>query len=125
MITFSQKGDFDNLNKFFSRTKELFKKSDLDHYGRMGVEALRKATPKDTGLTASSWYYEIERKRDAISINFLNSNVQNGIPIAILIQYGHATRNGGFVQGIDYINPSIKPIFEKIADDAWKDVTKK
>lgn len=121
-ISFKQKGDFDKLNSFFQRAKEVIKLSDLDKYGREGVEALRHATPKDTGMTAGSWSYEITRRNNVISLEFYNSNVERGIPIAILLQYGHATRNGGFVQGIDYINPSLKPIFERIANNAWKDV---
>lgn len=121
-ISFKQKGNFDKLNSFFQRAKEVIKLSDLDKYGREGVEALRHATPKDTGMTAASWSYEITRRNDVISLEFYNSNVERGIPIAILLQYGHATRNGGFVQGVDYINPSLKPIFERIANNAWKDV---
>lgn len=125
MIRFSQKGDFRNLDNFFERTKRLFKISDLDKYGREGVEVLRQATPKDTGETSESWSYEITDKNGVVRISFFNSNLQNGIPVAILLQYGHADRSGGFVQGIDYINPSIKPIFDRIANNAWKDVTGK
>lgn len=121
-ISFKQKGDFKKLDTFFQRAKEVVKLSDLDKYGREGVVALQHATPKDTGRTAASWSYQITRKNDIITLEFYNSNIQNGIPIAILLQYGHATRNGGFVQGVDFINPSLKPIFERIADNAWKDV---
>lgn len=121
-ISFKQKGDFKKLDTFFQRAKEVVKLSDLDKYGREGVVALQHATPKDTGRTATSWSYQITRKNDIITLEFYNSNIQNGIPIAILLQYGHATRNGGFVQGVDFINPSLKPIFERIADNAWKDV---
>lgn len=124
MITFRQKGDFSKLTKYFERLKEVVKLGDLDKYGREGVAALSSATPKDTGLTADSWYYEIENKNGSIKITFNNSNIQNGIPIAIILQYGHGTRNGGFVEGIDYINPAIRPIFEKIANNAWREVTK-
>lgn len=122
MIKFSQKGDFKKLDSFFERTKRVFRLSDLDRYGQEGVAALRRATPKDSGKTASSWYYEISQKEDVIRISFFNSNLESGIPIAILLQYGHATRNGSFVEGVDYINPAIKPIFEEIAEKAWKDV---
>jgi hypothetical protein len=125
MIRFKQKGDFKNLSNFFERTKSIFKASELDKYGKEGVELLRNATPKDTGTTADSWYYEIYRGDGVVKISFFNSNIQNGIPIAILLQYGHATRNGSFVHGIDYINPSMRPLFRKIADNAWKDVTGK
>ena len=124
MITFRQKGDFSKLTKFFERVKEVVKLGDLDKYGREGVAALSSATPKDTGLTASSWYYKIENKNGSAKITFNNSNIQNGVPIAIILQYGHGTRNGGFVEGIDYINPAIRPIFEKIANDAWREVTR-
>ena len=90
----------------------------------MGVEALSSATPIESGLTASSWYYKIENKDGKASINFYNSNIQNGVPIAIILQYGHGTGTGGWVEGKDYINPAIQPIFDKIVNDAWKEVTK-
>ena len=124
MISFRQKGDFSKLTKFLERAKESVKLGDLDKYGRAGVEALASATPVDSGLTANSWYYEIENKNGSASITFLNRNIQNGIPIAIILQYGHGTGTGGWVQGRDYINPAIQPLFDKIADDAWKEVTK-
>lgn len=124
MISFRQKGDFSKLTKFLERAKESVKLGDLDKYGRAGVEALASATPVDSGLTANSWYYEIENKNGSASITFLNRNIQNGVPIAIILQYGHGTGTGGWVQGRDYINPAIQPLFDKIADDAWKEVTK-
>lgn len=124
MISFRQKGDFSKLTKFLERAKESVKLGDLDKYGRAGVEALASATPVDSGLTANSWYYEIENKNGSVSITFLNRNIQNGVPIAIILQYGHGTGTGGWVQGRDYINPAIQPIFDKITDDAWKEVTK-
>lgn len=124
MISFRQKGDFSKLTKFLERAKESVKLGDLDKYGRAGVEALASATPVASGLTASSWYYEIENKNGSAKIKFLNRNIQNGVPIAIILQYGHGTGTGGWVQGRDYINPAIQPIFDKIADDAWKEVTK-
>lgn len=124
MITFRQKGDFSKLTRFLERAKESIKLGDLDKYGRDGVAALSSATPIDTGKTAGSWYYKIENKNGSASINFYNSNIQNGVPIAIILQYGHGTRNGGWVQGRDYINPAIQPIFDKIANDAWREVTK-
>lgn len=124
MISFNQKGDFSKLSNFLERMKEGVRIGELDRYGREGVAALSAATPKDTGLTASSWYYKIERNSGSISISFHNSNIQNGVPIAIILQYGHGTGNGGWVQGRDYINPAIQPIFDKIANDAWKEVTK-
>lgn len=124
MITFRQKGDFSKLTRYFERIKEIVKLGDLDKYGREGVAALASATPVDSGLTASSWSYEITNKNGRVAISFTNSNIQNGVPIAIILQYGHGTRNGGWVQGRDYINPAIKPIFDKIANEAWKEVTK-
>jgi len=124
MITFRQKGDFSKLTKFLERAKEVVKLGDLNKYGREGVAALASATPVDTGLTASSWSYEITHKAGTAAITFKNSNIQNGVPIAIILQYGHGTRNGGWVQGRDYINPAIQPIFDRIANDAWKEVTK-
>ena len=104
--------------------KNVIKIGDLDKYGREGVAALSAATPKESGLTANSWYYEIERSKDSVSISFHNSNINTGVPIAIILQYGHGTRNGGYVEGIDYINPAIQPLFNKIAEDAWEEVTK-
>ena len=124
MITFRQKGDFSKLNKYLERTKEAVKLGELDKYGREGVAALASATPTDSGLTARSWYYEIKRQNGSVSIVFKNSNINEGVPIAIILQYGHGTGTGGWVQGIDYINPAIQPIFDKIAENAWKEVTK-
>lgn len=125
MITFRQKGDFKKLNSFLEKAKHINHASILDKYGKEGVAALMSATPKRTGLTASSWSYEIIREDGKLTLAFNNSNVQNGVPIAIILQYGHATSNGGWVEGIDYINPTLRPIFEKIADEAWKEVTKR
>ena len=124
MIKFRQKGDFSKLTHYLEKVKEIVKLGDLDKYGREGVAALASATPVDTGLTASSWRYEIQHGNDSVSIAFYNDNIQNGVPIAIILQYGHGTRNGGYVQGKDYINPAIKPIFDKITEDAWKEVTR-
>lgn len=124
MITFRQKGDFSNLTRYLEKLKEGVKLGDLDRYGREGVAALSSATPVDTGLTAKSWYYTIENKNGVAKISFHNSNIQNGVPIAIILQYGHGTRNGGWVQGRDYINPAIKPVFDKITESAWREVTK-
>lgn len=124
MITFRQKGDFSKLTKFLERAKESVHLGDLDKYGREGVAALASATPVDTGLTANSWHYKIEQRGGSVSIVFYNSNIQNGVPIAIILQYGHGTRNGGWVQGRDYINPAIQPVFDKITEDAWREVTK-
>ena len=124
MISFRQKGDFSKLTRFLERAKNLVHLSDLDRYGREGVAALASATPVDTGKTAASWYYDIKINKESASITFNNTNIQNGVPIAIILQYGHGTRNGGWVEGRDYINPVIQPIFDKIAEEAWKEVTK-
>ena len=124
MIYFNQKGDFSKLNTYFERLKEVVGVSRMDEFGRQGVEALRDATPIRTGLTAHSWDYEIVRENNSVSIIFKNSNVNKGVQIAIILQYGHGTRNGGYVQGRDYINPAIKPIFDNLAKDMWRDITK-
>ena len=124
MISFRQKGDFSKLTRYLERVKESFNASILDKYGQAGVRALASATPVDTGLTANSWYYKIEKSKGSVSIAFYNSNIQNGVPIAVILQYGHRTKNGGWVQGRDYINPAIRPIFDAIVEDAWKEVTK-
>lgn len=124
MITFRHKGDFSKLKGFLEKAKETVHLGDLDKYGREGVAALASATPVDTGATANSWSYEIVNKKGVIQITFNNSNIQNGVPIAVILQYGHGTRNGGWVQGRDYINPAIQPVFDKIANDMWREVTK-
>lgn len=122
MITFRQRGDFSKLTRYLEKAKEVVHLGDLDKYGRAGVAALASATPVDSGETARSWYYEIENKNGVVSITFLNSNINNGVPIAIVLQYGHGTGTGGWVEGRDYINPAIQPIFDQIANDAWKEV---
>ena len=124
MIHIRQKGDFKNLSSFLEKTKEKLNLGLLDKYGREGVAALQAATPKDTGKTSESWYYKIERKNGSVSLTFHNSNQNKGVPIAIILQYGHATGNGGYVEGVDYINRALRPIFNKIAEEAWKEVKK-
>lgn len=124
MITFRQEGDFSKLTSFLEKAKELFNVGILDKYGRKGVEALAAATPIDSGETANSWYYRIENKNGSAAIVFCNSHIQNGVPIAIILQYGHGTRNGGWVEGRDYINPALQPIFDELAKEAWKEATK-
>ena len=123
MIRFTSKGDFSKTTRYFERLKHITILSILDKYGRKGVSVLAAATPVDSGLTASSWSYEIENTKEYAKITFNNSNIQNGVPIAIILQYGHGTGTGGWVQGRDYINPAIQPIFDQIVDDAWKEVT--
>lgn len=124
MISFRQKGDFSKLDRYFEKLKEAAKISVLDKYGRAGVAALASATPTKTGRTAASWSYEIKHQNENTSIEFLNSNINQGVPIAIILQYGHGTGTGGWVEGRDYINPAIQPIFDQLADEAWREVTK-
>ena len=124
MITFRHKGDFSKLTRYLEKAKGVAKLGILDKYGREGVAALASATPVDTGTTAASWYYEVEHKNGIATISFFNSNIQNGVPIAIILQYGHGTGTGGWVEGRDYINPAIRPIFDKIVESAWEEVTK-
>ena len=124
MITFTETGNFDKTEAYLARLKQEDLSAVLNKYGEMGVNALSNATPVDSGLTAASWYYTIESRRGYYSIRWHNSNVQSGLPIAVLIQYGHGTRNGGYVQGRDYIMPAIQPIFDQIAEEAWREVTR-
>lgn len=125
MVRFKQKGDFSKVTSYFERIKEVFKVGDLDKYGREGVKALRDATPRDSGETAEAWYYTIENQNGKATISFHNSNVVNGVSIAVILQYGHGTRNGGWVEGRDYINPALQPVFDEIAEKAWKEVSGK
>ena len=122
MITFRHKGDFSKTTRFLERAKHAVRLADLDRFGREGVAALASATPVESGLTASSWYYEITYTKSGAKIAFYNSNIQNGVPIAIILQYGHGTGTGGWVEGRDYINPAIQPIFDRIVDEAWREV---
>lgn len=123
MIKVKQKGDFAMTEKFLKKAFGRNYLVVLEKYAQQGVAALSAATPVDTGLTAISWSYEIIQNDNGYSITWNNSNIQNGVNIAIIIQYGHGTRNGGYVQGRDYINPALLPIFEAMADAAWKEVT--
>lgn len=124
MIKIRHKGDFSKATNYLIKTNRVVKVGDLDKFGKEGVAALASATPVDSGTTSKSWHYTIERKSGSTTISFCNSNIQNGVPIAIILQYGHGTRNGGWVEGRDYINPAIQPIFDRIADEAWREVTK-
>ena len=121
-IRFIHRGDFTATMKFLAKVEDLDIFNNLDKYGRKGVEALSLATPVDTGKTAASWGYEIRGYIGGYSIIWTNSNVNKGENIAVLIQYGHGTRNGGYVVGRDYINPALRPIFDEIAESAWKEV---
>lgn len=122
-IRLEEKGDFSKTFKFLKGLKEKSWKKSLDTYGRQGVEALRAVTPKDTGLTANSWHYEIIDFDDNVTIRWYNTNVKKGwYNVALMIQYGHGTGTGGWVQGVDYINPALSPIFEKMLRDIWVEV---
>lgn len=122
MIKISHKGNFNNTEKFLKKISTADFMRNLEKYGEMGVQALASATPIDSGLTASSWSYEIEKSSSSYTIHWVNNNVNNGVNIAIILQYGHGTGTGGYVQGRDYINPALRPIFDEIADSAWKEV---
>ena len=122
VVMFRQKGDFRRTSDFLKRANRLNLDVILNQYGQEGVEALRAATPKDTGTTANSWSYVVHKGTGSITITWSNSNIVDGVPLAVILQYGHGTRNGGYVQGTDYINPAMKPIFDKIAQRAWEEV---
>lgn len=124
MISFRQKGDFKKTEKFLKKSLGKDYISVLKEYGEYGVKALSAATPVESGLTASSWSYEIIQNKGSISVVWYNSNVQRGINIAVILQYGHGTRHGGWVEGRDYINPALRPIFDELAEKAWKEVTR-
>ena len=122
IIVFKQKGNFKKTRKFLKRCSNLQLDDLLDQYGKEGVEALARATPKDTGKTTASWNYAVHKSDGRITIKWSNSNIVDGVPIAVILQYGHGTRNGGYVEGVDYINPAMRPIFERIAQRAWGEV---
>lgn len=123
LVTFKHRGNFNRVERFLNRVSNRDYLNVLDEYGQMGVEALSKATPVDTGKTALSWTYEIERNSDQTTISWLNTNTNQGVNIAVILQYGHGTGTGGYVQGRDYINPAMRPVFDKIADQAWREVS--
>lgn len=125
MIDFRHRGSFSHVERFLKRVKKMRIEHILNEYGQLGVEALANNTPKDSGKTASSWGYTIEVTDTGSSITWTNSNVNKGVNIAVILQYGHGTGTGGYVEGRDYINPAMQPIFDKIADESWKEVTKK
>lgn len=122
-ISFVHRGDFRKTEKLLKKSLGINYRDVLEKYAQQGVAALSSATPVNTGLAASSWGYEIIQNGSSISIIWTNSDIENGFPVAIMLQYGHATRGGGYVQGIDYINPALRPIFSKLAEAAWKEVT--
>ena len=124
MVVIRHRGDLKKTRNFLERIVRRNYRDVLEKYGQRGVDALSAARPKDTGKTAGSWEYEIEQTQTGYTIGFNNTNLNHGVSIALLLQYGHGTRNGGYVQGIDYINPALRPVFEKMADEAWQEVVK-
>lgn len=122
MISFRHKGNFKRTERLLKKSLGRDYRSVLDKYAQQGVEALSRATPKESGETAFSWHYEIIQNESSLSVVWNNSNVNKGVNIAIILQYGHGTRNGGYVRGRDYINPALRPIFDKLAEAAWKEV---
>ena len=122
IVTVTQRGNFQKTDRFLSKLVQFHYKRRLQHYGEKGVVALRAATPKDSGKTAESWSYEIVEEKGRTAIYWRNSHVVNGVNIAVVLQYGHGTRNGGFVEGINYIPPAIRPIFTQMANEVWKEV---
>ena len=123
MLSFTTKGSFKNTNSFFERAVQRSYLRNLDQLAKEGLQALIDATPVDSGITASEWSYKITHLASSYRIEYFNTHFVKGVPIAIILQYGHATKNGGYVYGRDYINPAIQPIFDKIAEKAWKEVT--
>lgn len=122
IIVFRQKGTPGKTEKFLKHAGKRNLDAVLDRYGAKGVAALAAATPKKTGKTAESWSYKITKGKESIAIAWSNANIVDGVPIAVILQYGHGTRNGGYVQGVDYINPAMRPIFDEIAQEAWEEV---
>ncbi len=122
LIRITTKGDFNNTFRFLNKMSKFQINKILEKYGQMGVEALRSATPIDSGKTAESWGYEISVGKEGATIHWTNTNHNKGVYIAVILQYGHGTGTGGYVQGIDYINPAIRPVFDKIAEEAWMEV---
>lgn len=122
MIRVESKGSFVNTDRFLNRMRKGEVFAHLNRYGQKGAEALAKATPKREGETAAGWDYRVTKKRGRYTITWTNSHIVDNVQIAVIIQYGHATRNGGWVEGVDYINPVIRPLFDEIASDIWKEV---
>ena len=122
LIRITTKGDFNNTFRFLNKMSKFQINKILEKYGQMGVEALRSATPIDSGKTAESWGYEISVGKEGATIHWTNTNQNKGVYIAVILQYGHGTGTGGYVQGVDYSNPAIRPVFDKIAEEAWMEV---
>lgn len=124
MVTLTSTGDFSKLTGFFNRCLEVANLGILDKYGRLGVQALAAATPVDSGRTAQSWEYKITHTDTGVNLEFWNYNINDGVPIALILQYGHGTGTGGWVEGRDYINPALRPVFDSILNDVWKEFSK-
>lgn len=124
MVTLTSTGDFSKLTGFFNRCLEIANLGVLDKYGRLGVQALAAATPVDSGRTAQSWEYKITHTDAGVNLEFWNYNINDGVPIALILQYGHGTGTGGWVEGRDYINPALRPVFDSILNDVWKEISK-
>lgn len=122
VINVTHSGSFKHTEDFLKRVSKRRQFGWLDSYGIRGVDALSNATPKDTRETSKRWRYSVSEKRGVITISWYNDNVEDGKPIAILIQYGHATGTGGYVEGRDYINPAMQPLFDQMTDEIWKRV---
>lgn len=121
-ISFKQKGNFEKTTKYLKKMMKAFEKGVFDKYGQKGVSELEKYTPIDTGITAASWSYQVTKNNGEVVLEFLNDNVNDGVNIAVILQYGHGTGTGGYVEGVDYINPALKPVFENMVADIWKEV---
>lgn len=124
MITIRSKGDFSKTKRYLDKLRRAIQLGIFDKYGREGVAALASATPVETGETANSWHYEVTRSSTGVSLIFTNTHINKGVNIAIILQYGHGTGTGGWVEGRDYINPSIRPVFDKLSENLWREVTK-
>lgn len=124
LLSFKVKGNFNNTKKFFKKALSDSELKIIEKYAIEGTKNLVENTPKDTGLTSASWYYEIKKTNTGISIIWSNTNIKDGVNIAVILQYGHGTRYGAYVRGIDYINPALQPVFDKMADELWMEVTK-
>ena len=121
-VTFNQKGDFSKTHRFLRNAQAAIKFRNIEQYAEEGLAALKNNTPQDSGETARSWYYEIERTPTSVSVVYKNSNINDGVQIAVILQYGHGTGTGGYVEGRDYINPALRPVFDELADSMWEEV---
>lgn len=122
MVNLTSRGNFNNTFKFLQNVRKLDIRHILERYGRIGVERLREATPKDTGLTSESWVYEVRMVGNSGSIEWWNTNINDSVPIALILQYGHGTGWGAYVPGRDYINPALQPVFDELAEKVWEEV---